>query len=143
MQIRPAQASDEQAIRRLLETSGLPTTDLSDPAWSGFLVADVSGRIEGVVGLEIENGVGLLRSLATSAAVRSRGVGRRLVAAAEERAVSMGVRMLCLLTTTAAEYFERLGYRRRERDDAPAFIRHTRQFRELCPVSAALMEKSL
>lgn len=143
MRIRPARASDEQALRRLLETSDLPTSDLPAQSISGFLVADASGRVEGVVGLETENDVGLLRSLVTSAAMRGRGLGRQLVAAAEERAKSMGIASLWLLTTTAAEYFERLGYRQVGRGDAPAFIRNTRQFRELCPEAATLMEKSL
>ena len=143
MRIRPARASDEQALRRLLETSDLVTSDLPAESASVFLVAEVSGRIEGVVGLETENGVGLLRSLATSTAVRGRGIAGDLVAAAEARARAMGVGTLWLLTTTATEFFERLGYRHSGRRDAPAFIRNTRQFRELCPASASLLEKSL
>lgn len=130
-------------MRRLLDEAGLDASDIADGALAGFLVAQAAGAVEGVVGVASDGDVGLLRSLATATNARRRGIGRALVAEAERRAAGQGVRRLCLLTTDAATYFERLGYRRIERQDAPRFIRETAQFRGLCPASSTLMEKWL
>jgi len=72
----------------------------------------------------------LLRSLAVDASVRGRGCARALVAAAERYARGRGVRRIYLLTTTAAKFFERLGYGAVARD-------------ALCPSSSAFMAKNL
>ena len=58
-------------------------------------------------------------------------------------AQSRGVQELCLLTTTAEHFFERLGYQRAEREAAPASIRGTSEFTTLCPASAVFMRKRL
>lgn len=63
--------------------------------------------------------------------------------AAEARARSHGVQQLCLLTTTAERFFERLGYERADREAAPTAIRGTSEFTSLCPASAAFMRKRL
>lgn len=66
-----------------------------------------------------------------------------LVGEAERRARAAGVGVLYLLTTTAAGFFERLGYRQTDRAAAPREIAATRQFSGLCPASSAFMVKSL
>ena len=48
-----------------------------------------------------------------------------------------------LLTNTAERFFERLGYRRTDRENAPEAIRRTQEFSGLCPSSSALMVKAL
>jgi amino-acid N-acetyltransferase len=48
-----------------------------------------------------------------------------------------------LLTTTAAAFFEKRGYRRLARTSAPAAIRATTQFSALCPSTATLMVKAM
>ena len=65
---------------------------------------------QGIVGLERFGSVALLRSLAVAAELRGTGVGKALVAAAEEYAQTKNVQTLYLLTTTAADFFARLGY---------------------------------
>ena len=47
------------------------------------------------------------------------------------------------LTTTAADYFARLGFVRIDRDAAPPAIRATAQFASLCPASAHVMRREL
>lgn len=130
-------------VRRLTSAAGLPTDDLDalDPA--NFWAAGPRTAPAGVVGLERCGTAALLRSLAVDDAWRGRGVGRALVEAAERAARAEGVQTLCLLTTTAAAFFERLGYRPAERDTAPEAIRATREFRDLCPASAVFMVKHL
>ena len=41
------------------------------------------------------------------------------------------------------EFFEDRGYTKVDRRNAPAAIRHSREFAELCPASSLLMKKSL
>jgi amino-acid N-acetyltransferase len=130
-------------VRRLLEAAGLPTADLTGGSRVRFLASGRAGALEGVVGLEIEGGDALLRSLTVAPAHRGTGLGRQLVAAAERDAVAHGVQRIYLLTTTAADFFERLGYRRLPREEAPAAIRATSEFRSLCPASAVLMGKGV
>jgi amino-acid N-acetyltransferase len=48
-----------------------------------------------------------------------------------------------LLTTTAETFFERRGYRRVDRSQAPLAIQSTSEFASLCPASSAFMIKQL
>jgi amino-acid N-acetyltransferase len=48
-----------------------------------------------------------------------------------------------LLTTTAETFFERRGYRRVDRTEAPQAIQTTVEFASLCPASSAFMIKRL
>jgi amino-acid N-acetyltransferase len=66
-----------------------------------------------------------------------------LVAQAERFAHSQGVSRVYLLTTTAEKFFDRLGYRKTDRESAPAPIRQTKEFSGLCPSSSAFMVKAL
>lgn len=131
------------AVERLLAQSHLPTADLTPALLQHFLAYGTAEDPAGVVGLELHGPVALLRSLAVAAHDRGAGLGRRLVAAAEARARLHGVQELCLLTTTAERFFERLGYERADREAAPAAIRGTSEFTSLCPASAAFMRKRL
>jgi amino-acid N-acetyltransferase len=47
------------------------------------------------------------------------------------------------LTDTAEVFFSRLGYTTADRQRAPECIRSTREFAEICPMSAAFMVKQL
>jgi amino-acid N-acetyltransferase len=58
-------------------------------------------------------------------------------------AQAAGIRELWLLTTNTERFFERLGFERMNRADAPASIAATSQFAGLCPASAIVMRKQL
>lgn len=143
MPIVPAKPSDWEDIRQLLQASGLPTADLAPTLPETFLVLREGQMLAAVVGLEAAGADALLRSLAVSTSRRGGGLGRQLVDAAETLARAHGVRTLYLLTTTAADYFSKLGYRHASRDSAPAAIRQTTQFSSLCPASSSFMSKHL
>ena len=96
-----------------------------------------------VCGLECYGADGLLRSLAVDPAYRGRGLGHLLVRRAETEAARQGATALFLLTTTAADFFARLGYESIPRAQAPAAIAQTTQFSSLCPASSAFMRKRL
>ena len=136
------QPSLEQ-IRRLVAEANLPGDDLETLDLSNFLGCGTREQPDGVVGLELQGTVALLRSLAVATAARGAGLGRALVAAAENHAQARGVRSLYLLTTTAAGFFERLGYRHADRASAPEALRQTEEFSSLCPSSASFMVKEL
>jgi amino-acid N-acetyltransferase len=108
-----------------------------------FFFTGSDGAPSALVGLEIYGEAALLRSLVVSAAARTQGLGSALVRHAEEYAAAHQVRALYLLTSTAEAYFERRGYRRIDRSEAPPSIQSTREFASLCPSSSAFMIKRL
>ncbi len=137
-----ATPADIPPIRELLEAAGLPTSDL-ECAQPEFLVIRDGGAVVGAGALQIFGPVALLRSIVVAADRRQHGYGERLVEALERKAVRRQIRQLVLLTTTAASFFERAGYRAIERDSAPAALQETDEFRSLCPSSATCMAKVL
>lgn len=131
-----------EAAKALLTTAGLPTDDLPEQL-EHFLACGNAAEPDGIVGLEIFGEDALLRSLVVAEGMRERGLGKDLVAAAEALATSEGVRRVFLLTDTAAGFFSALGYTSSDRGLAPAPVRASRQFSELCPATAAFMVKNL
>ena len=75
--------------------------------------------------------------------MRHRGVARAMIAALEAEAQIAGCRTMWLLTTSAAQLFDRLGYAACERAGVPKAIRQTQQFTASCPVPATVMAKPL
>ena len=131
------------SVVALLETEGLPASDLSAAHLEHFFFTGSDGSPSALVGLEIYGEAALLRSLVVNAAARTQGLGTALVRHAEEYAAARRVRSLYLLTTTAEAYFERRGYRRVDRSQVPPSIQSTREFASLCPASSAFMIKRL
>jgi amino-acid N-acetyltransferase len=136
--IRPVSESNLGPVASLPRRVELPADDVrTTPAQ--FFVAVVDGEIVGVSGVELHGGAALLRSVAVVENARGSRLGRTLTATAAGHAAEQGVETLYLLTETASDYFNSLGFRQCERDDAPAKIRETTQFSELCPSSADCM----
>ena len=125
----------------MLTDAGLPSEDFK-PDHLAF-VAEEEGEIVAAIGFEPFGDVGLLRSLVVAEGAKFKGVGRQLVAALEADARTRGVRELWLLTLDVDGYFQRLGFRPRDRADVPGGIRGSAEFRELCPEDAILMSKRL
>ncbi|WP_284878372.1 arsenic resistance N-acetyltransferase ArsN2 [Brevundimonas sp. MEB006b] len=121
-----------------LQAQGLPA-----PEAGRYFSADHHGTMVGYVGLEGEGRDLLLRSLVVLPDRKARGLGARVLAAAETVAGDLGGERLHLLTTTAEPFFARHGYRAANRQTAPETIRRTREFAGLCPASAAYLTKDL
>ncbi len=138
--LRRAQAGEVEAVIALLEHSGLPVADIAEKI-DGFVVAARGDAIVGVVALELIGESGLLRSLTVAAEDRGCGLGARLVDHAVARALLGGARELYLLTTTASGFFERHGFVRIPRQEAPAALRATTEFADLCPEAAVCMRR--
>lgn len=131
------------AVAALLREAQLPSSDLTSAHMEHFFHSGPAAAPTGVIGIEIYGSEALLRSLVVHPAHRSIGAGRALVAHAEQYARERGVRSLFLLTTTAEEFFRRQGYLTAGRDTAPASIRATSEFSELCPSTSAFLVKHL
>lgn len=132
-EIRPATWNDWPRIAQLLTTADLPL-DGADEHLADFYVAGRSDdALAGVAGLEVYGNAALLRSVV--AAERRQGLVQHVLAAARAR----GIRQLVLLTTTAADFFPRFGFRRIARSATPAAVQWTREFQDACPASAVMM----
>lgn len=141
--LRPWAGDGLPALAALLAEAGLPHVDLAAHL-EHFVVAELDGELLGAGGYEAcGEGMGLLRSFVVRPDQRGRGLGQRLLQAVLNRAGEAGIADLYLLTTSAGDWFAARGFIPAARADAPAAIRATRQFGELCPASAAFMHRRL
>ena len=139
MEIIPAQHYRERIVN-LLQSLKLPVADL--PATlKNFYVAIHNDKLVGAIGLEVFEEYGLLRSLAVEESYRGRGIAGKLVDKIEALANELSIKELYLLTETAADYFQKKGYKKIERSAVVLPIRQSSQFKEVCPVSAVIMTK--
>jgi N-acetylglutamate synthase-like GNAT family acetyltransferase len=136
--VRRADATDLDAVERLLAASGLPLDGVRE-SLGDFVVAEMDGELVGVAGLEVRSENALLRSVAVAPGQRSHGLGRTLVNRVIAEAEARGLNALYLLTTTAERYFPSFGFHTITRDAVPDDIRTTGEFREACPASATVM----
>jgi XTP/dITP diphosphohydrolase len=141
-QVRPARPSDLGPLLAMLSGAELPTAGVP-PSLSTFLVADVSDRLVGAIGLERYDRVALLRSAVVAADARGRGIGAMLVEEILARARSWGVREVYLLTTTADDWFPRFGFTRVDRAALPAVLGASEELKGACPDSAVAMHLAL
>ena len=139
----PLQPWERDGVAAALVKAGLPADDIGDPyvlLWRFETYEDVP---VGFGGLEIHGDDALLRSVVTLPPMRHRGIARAMIAALEAEAQIAGCRTMWLLTTSAAQLFDRLGYAACERAGVPKAIRQTQQFTASCPVPATVMAKPL
>jgi N-acetylglutamate synthase-like GNAT family acetyltransferase len=136
----PIPGIDDGLVASLL-AADLPVDDIGDPGRSFFRV-EHDGRVLGYGGFELYGEDALLRSIVVPAANRGRGHGRFVAEAMLREIDSAGGRRAYLLTTTAAAFFEHLGFRRIGREAAPPTILATRQASTIC-TSADLLTKAI
>jgi amino-acid N-acetyltransferase len=137
----PARPHDLRGALELLGRTELTEQDVAQGWGHYFVVREDDGRVVGVAGLEVHGEDGLLRSVAVDADYRGQGLASSLVEAALERAKRVNLRAVYLLTTTAREYFARRGFADCPREQAPAGIRESWEFRTGCPSTAAFMKR--
>jgi amino-acid N-acetyltransferase len=142
VQIERASAADEASILQLLLDAGLPIDGLVEHLNAAFVARD-GAAIVGCSAVELYADGALLRSVAVAPAARGRGVGQRLTEAAVTLAQSAGVPAVYLLTTSAESYFPKLGFGPVTREQVPASVRQSVEFRSACPASAVVMRKAL
>lgn len=133
-------ASDEGLVAALL-AADLPIDDIGDLGRSFFRV-EHDRQLLGYGGFELYGENALLRSVVVPAASRGQGHGRAVTEALLKEIYSARGRRVYLLTTTAAGFFEHLGFRRIGREMAPPAILATRQASTIC-TSADLLTKAI
>jgi amino-acid N-acetyltransferase len=134
--IEPAAPVDLNTMAAIVGELGLPTDGIADQFPRAYAKATRDGVIVGCAGLEVYGRSGLLRSVAVIAPLRRDGIGRRLIDERIANARAVGLDVVYLLTTTAAEYFPRLGFAACERGSAPAELASSPEFASVCPASA-------
>ena len=136
--LRRATAADVGSVGRLLASQAL--TQAGVPEWiAQFWVAEDGGSVVGVAGLEVYGTAALLRSVAVDPAWRGTGLGRLVTERALDDARSAGATEVFLLTTTAEDYFPRVGFAAVARECVPDALMASEEFRGACPASAVVM----
>lgn len=141
MNIVPASQNSFSAAIALLKKNNLPTEDL-DPGKQLF-VAEEGDEVIATVAVEYDFNDALLRSLSVAEEKRSSGVGGQLVDFIEDYVKKQGIQTIYLLTTTAADFFQKRGYQIIDRSNIPVFIQNTKEYSVLCASSSTLMKKEL
>jgi N-acetylglutamate synthase-like GNAT family acetyltransferase len=115
---------------------------LDVPAWGpeGVWVIDRENELLATATAEVRGSEAYLRGVATRPDQRGRELGTLVVAAALGDARRRGARVCFLLTEKAEEFFDRLGFRRIDRGEVPAWALERSPD---CPVSAAAMVREL
>ncbi|AWJ84846.1 hypothetical protein TSH58p_15730 [Azospirillum sp. TSH58] len=140
--VTPLAKPELPALAALLAMEGLPNQDIADAGRRFWRVDDPDGLL-GYGGLEVYGRDGLLRSVVVLPERRRRGNGHAVVDAISREAMALGLDRLWLLTIGAAGFFERIGFRRAERSEAPPDVRASAQFASLCPGSAVCLRRDL
>jgi amino-acid N-acetyltransferase len=143
LRAEPARPHDLRGALDLLGRSELTDRDVAEGWGHYFVVREDDGRVVGVAGLELHGEDGLLRSVAVDPDYRGLGLAASLVDAAMERAKRVKLRAVYLLTTTARDYFARRGFADCPREEAPAGIRESWEYRSGCPSTAAFMKRTV
>ena len=138
---RPLRDGERGALAAALARAELPTADIEAPGRLFWRFETQDEVPVGFGGLEPCGDDALLRSLVTLPPVRGRGIGSAIVTALEFEAGLVGCRRLWAITTTATEFFTRLGYARCDRAAVPRVIAATTEFSTLCPASADVLMK--
>ncbi|WP_275098643.1 arsenic resistance N-acetyltransferase ArsN2 [Sedimenticola hydrogenitrophicus] len=136
-------ATDHDSVRHLLRSAGLPSEDVGLNPQARFYLIEVDGKAVALAGIECHGNEALLRSLVVDPEYRGRGLAAGLVRHIQHVATGQGASTLYLLTTSAADYFRRLGFYDVAREETPASIRRTREFADLCPAEATILCRRL
>ena len=136
--ILSATRDDIPAITTLLKEANLPPDDLE--RWiDNFFVLIIEGKIEGCIGLEHWDDVGLLRSFVVSEEYRSRGLGINLYNKLIAIAKDMNLSSILLLAKGSSDFFEKNGFQFIDRNESPASVKNSVQFKlEECRVYSVM-----
>ena len=125
MEIRSAKISDVEAIHALISSYAerdrmlfCPMSDIYEKLQT-FSVAEADGNVVGCGALEvIWSNLAEIKSLAVDVTKKEKGIGRRLVTAAIEQAIRLGVPKVFALTLEP-DFFEKLGFEIVEKETLP------------------------
>lgn len=133
--------NDIPEIIAFLIQNKLPAEDVAENI--RFWIIKDGERIIGTIGLEVFGEYGLLRSLATDAEYRKTGIAAALIDSLFIYSATRQLHEIYLLTETAEAYFQKKGFGKIDRNDAPEILRSSTEFSTVCPVSAVCMKKNV
>lgn len=136
---RLSQNEDLDEIRNLLQTSGLPVSDVIESKIDFIVATTAKNKLVGCIGVERYEKEGLLRSFAVDKAWRNKRIGHELLCRLFSLSRQYNITNLHLLTTTAEKFFLTAGFTVSSREDAPSVISSTSEFSTLCPSSSVYM----
>ena len=138
LKIAGARLEDVTHIKNLLTSNALPLEGVDDH-WKTFVVARDGKAVIGCGGSETYPSAALIRSIAVNSNYRRHGVGRQIVRQLLDRLSARGIREFYLLTTTAADYFAKRGFKPIDRDEVHPQLLASREFQGACPETAICM----
>jgi amino-acid N-acetyltransferase len=142
MRIDRARPDDVAGVEALLVAAGLPLDGAAEALSLGVVGRD-GDRLVAASAIERYGTSGLLRSVVVAEDMRGTGLGREIVAAAEQLAREEGIGDLYLLTETAPDWFPRLGYEVVERPAAIEAVGASIEFTTVCRDTGVPMVKHL
>lgn len=139
--ITPKVISDQecyQAFLDQLKLSGLPFEDLDKDKHLlvGYYQKE---KLIGTGAMEIYGDYGLLRSVSITEAMRGKKLGSKITYHLIEHAKLSDLKGLYLLTETAKDFFDKIGFEVIDRNQAVEEIKASAEFTHVCPTSAACM----
>ena len=140
--MRRATPHDWPKIATLLATADLPLAG-AEAHLCNFFLAFRDDVLIGTAGLERYGDIALLRSVAVASTERGHSLGKALVQRVLGYAVSLEVRKMVLLTTTAADFFLRFGFQPISRTEFPLAAQASVEFQEACTATATGMSLML
>ncbi|MEM7589137.1 MAG: arsenic resistance N-acetyltransferase ArsN2 [Myxococcota bacterium] len=136
--LQQASEKDLDIFAEKLGKNDLPFDDICGKTQHLYFVKERDKQI-GIVGLEVFEEYGLVRSLVVDASVRNRGYGRNTIESVIQLAKLKKLKALYLLTTTAEEFFRKLQFKPISREDVPHIVKQSEEFTRLCPMTAVCM----
>lgn len=125
-------------IEEILQKEKLPYQDIEDENVEIYVLKN-DNILLGFIGLEKYDKIAFLRSMVVDEQYRSKGYGKYLVNELISCCRNKNVNDLYLLTCSAEKFFEKLGFKKILREDAPEEIKQTKQFLGLCPCHSTCM----
>jgi amino-acid N-acetyltransferase len=137
--LRPTVEEDRQLVSEMLVDAGLPTDGLEEQFGESYVIAELEGRVVGAGGIEVYGDYGLLRSVVVGKGERGLGLGELIVNDRLRWSARQGLRAVYLLTITVPEFFKHIGFAEMNRNEMPNEIQESKEYSEVCPVTATAM----
>ena len=131
----------DTGLESALRSADLPTEDLGQSSGKFFRFSDRQGNPVGYGGVEFYGKDALLRSIAVPTEAQKHGHGSAITRLLLRYADIQGAEAGYLLTTDAAPFFSKLGFRPVEGAAVPDAILSTPQASGLCPSTASVLTR--